>query len=82
MRTKIDNEGRVLIPAYIRKQLSLQKGGYVLHEVSGNLLIIKKEDTVCVICGKQKKRVSTVNNRTICISCKNNLEGGAINQEF
>ena len=41
--TRIDKQGRLIIPTELRKQLSLEEGTIIDIEVNANLLILKKQ---------------------------------------
>ncbi len=44
--TKLDKQGRLIIPAKIRKKLSLSEDSILVIEILGNQLIIKKKMAV------------------------------------
>ena len=44
--TKLDKQGRLIIPAKIRKKLSLSEDTLLVIEIHGNQLIIKKKMAV------------------------------------
>lgn len=44
--TKLDKQGRLIIPAKIRKKLSLSEDSLLVIEILGNQLIIKKKMAV------------------------------------
>ncbi|TFG18810.1 MAG: AbrB/MazE/SpoVT family DNA-binding domain-containing protein [Promethearchaeota archaeon] len=44
--TKLDKQGRLIIPAEIRKKLSLSEDSVLIIEILGNQLIIKKKMAV------------------------------------
>ena len=49
MNRKIDEVGRIVIPAEIRKQLGIETGDDLIFEVEKNRLIIKKVDILNTI---------------------------------
>lgn len=71
-RSKVDNEGRILIPANYRKLIGLKKGGYVLTEIKDGQLITRVEQNQCTICETQivtKEKYIKVNGKKVCEEC-------------
>lgn len=67
---RIDDLGRLTIPAEIRSKLGLSKGMIVGISVEGDKLIVSKSELVCSICGNKKREsIKRVSESRICVEC-------------
>lgn len=69
--TRMDAQGRVIIPPHIRKELNLNAGQKVTVSLEAGAIQIRPAEELCAICGKPAKdepfiRPSEV---PICRSC-------------
>ena len=76
----VDNQGRIILPAYIRKALNIGKGHTVTLALDDDGTIrIKAVPERCCICGdavdqKHYTEVETANgNKLVCFDCAQNL---------
>lgn len=73
VKRRIDDQGRIIIPNHIRKDLNLTAGSLV--EVSmdeDKTITIKPTADNCCICGKSlegKNTISVTKTKTMCIDC-------------
>lgn len=69
--TRMDAQGRVLLPPHIRKELNLTAGQLVSVTLEGGTIKIQPAEERCVFCGKatddQSLRISKTTH--ICKSC-------------
>lgn len=80
MRTKLDKEGRVLLPSKLRKGLNINPGDELeIEEFTQQTLTITKVGNICRICGR-KDFVHQVPNTKInlCMECNNKLKSNLI----
>lgn len=66
---KIDSVGRVVIPVEVRTTLNWKEGEQLLLEIKDDYLVIRKKDEQkCKICGSQERLIK-INNNWLCESC-------------
>jgi transcriptional pleiotropic regulator of transition state genes len=69
---KIDDLGRIVIPAETRRMFNIREGDHLYITVdNGNILLRKMTDT-CTFCGSEKN-VGQFRGKGICTSCRNQL---------
>lgn len=69
---KIDDLGRIVIPAETRRMFNIREGDHLYITVdNGNILLRKMTDT-CTFCGSEKN-VAQFRGKGICASCRNQL---------
>ena len=69
VRRKVDDLGRIVIPAGIRKTLDIRDGDALEFTVDGDRIIIDRATDRCVVCGHQGLGLHEVHERRICTSC-------------
>ena len=69
---RIDALGRVVLPADLRKVLSLSSGDLLAIEVSGENILLRKAWEQCVFCDSFDNLVE-YKDKTICRSCVDTL---------
>lgn len=69
--TRMDAQGRVLIPPHIRKELDLSAGQKVTVSLDGGTIKIRPTEELCVCCGGPAKDDYIVfhEEMRICKSC-------------
>ena len=72
MSRKLDDLGRIVIPAEIRRSLSLEIGGVLDISVDGDRIILTSRKDSCVFCGSNED-LSEFKERMICVTCCNAL---------
>lgn len=69
VRRKLDDLGRVVIPAGIRRSLDLQDGDAIEFTVHGDRIIMSRATDRCVVCGHQGEGLREIRGRRMCESC-------------
>lgn len=69
VRRKLDDLGRVVIPAGIRRSLDLQNGDAIEFSVDGDDIILTRATDRCVVCGDQREDLRQVRERKLCPDC-------------
>lgn len=79
---KIDNLGRLVIPAEMRRAHGIETGELVEMENTSAGILIRSAKTHCVMCGRTDYLIE-VNGAAICESCivKANFERNIRNEE-
>ena len=69
--TRMDAQGRVLIPPHIRKELDLNAGQKVTVSLERGVIKIRPAEERCAICGKTEKAEPFISPSgvPICRSC-------------
>lgn len=71
---KIDDLGRLVLPAEIRRRFGLTEGSYVDIHVEGDRIILGKVEDTCVFCGTTDD-LRQFRNRRVCDTCVRQLTG-------
>lgn len=69
---KIDDLGRIVIPAETRRLFNINEGDQLLISVEGGSIIIKKMTDTCTFCGTDL-RVRQFKDKGICAGCTSQL---------
>ena len=72
MVRKIDDLGRVVIPAETRRLFKIREGDQLAFSVENNAIVIRKLTATCLFCGSMEK-VSAFKERGICARCRTEL---------
>jgi AbrB family transcriptional regulator, transcriptional pleiotropic regulator of transition state genes len=73
IRRKVDDLGRVVIPASIRRSLGIREGDAVEVTVDGERVILAKPRDACVFCGREDEGLETFRGRLLCRECLGGL---------
>lgn len=73
IRRKVDDLGRVVIPAGIRHSLGIKEGDALEVGVDGDLVILAPPTDRCVFCGTSEGAVETFHGKTVCHTCVSSL---------
>jgi len=65
---RIDDLGRIVVPAEYRAILSLNGGDELEISMEGNRIILQKPSNVCAICG-ETENLAQVKDKFVCKSC-------------
>lgn len=68
IRRKVDDLGRVVIPAGIRRSLSIREGDAVEVHVEGDQVILSKPADHCVFC-RDEEGLQTFREKAVCRRC-------------
>ncbi len=69
VRRKLDDLGRVVIPAGIRRSLDLRDGDAMEFTVHGDRIILTRATDRCVVCGHQGEGLRELRGRRLCERC-------------
>ncbi len=69
---KVDELGRIVLPADIRKALDIQPQDSMEIYVERDCIVLQKFQPACVLCGSPEGLV-TYRGRNICEECRENL---------
>jgi AbrB family transcriptional regulator, transcriptional pleiotropic regulator of transition state genes len=73
IRRKIDDLGRVVIPAGMRRTLGLREGDAVEVTVEGERVVLAKPRDACVFCGREEEQLHGFRGRLVCRDCLTSL---------
>lgn len=65
---KIDDLGRIVIPAETRKLFNIREGDHLFINVEGGSIVIRKMTDTCTFCGSDSK-VQQFKTKGICAPC-------------
>ncbi len=71
---KIDDLGRIVIPAETRRLFNIREGDQLAISIDGANIVLRKLDDTCVFCG-ETTHVQTFRGKGVCASCKHQLGG-------
>lgn len=66
MRKKIDDLGRVVVPAALRKKINLEKGDWIDITVENNAIMLVPVEASCVVCGVRLTEARAI---PLCDTC-------------
>ncbi len=69
---KVDELGRVVLPAEFRRELDIAERDIVEIRISGTSLVLQKYVQVCVFCGSSQD-ILAYRSRSICRRCLRSL---------
>lgn len=69
IRRKVDDLGRVVIPAGIRRSLNIREGDAVEVSVDGERIVLTKPRDACVFCGREGDDLHRFRSRLLCREC-------------
>ena len=70
---RIDDLGRIVIPAEIRKAFGLHSGMQVEMFARGHCLVLKKHSHCCILCGREEM-LQDYQGKWICKTCIQGLK--------
>ncbi len=68
IRRKVDDLGRIVIPAGIRRSLNIREGDEVEISVDGERVVLEKPTDLCAFCGSDEG-LREFRNKVICRAC-------------
>lgn len=68
MVRKMDNVGRIVFPAELRKTLDLAEGDAVEIFVDNNKIVLQKCEPACIFCGCAED-VVVYKSKNVCTKC-------------
>ena len=72
MTRKIDDLGRIVIPAETRRLFNISEGDHLNISVEGGNIVLRKLTDTCTFCGSDDE-VSLFKGRGVCADCKAQL---------
>ncbi|MDH3307027.1 MAG: AbrB/MazE/SpoVT family DNA-binding domain-containing protein [Acidimicrobiia bacterium] len=74
MVRKIDDLGRIVVPAETRRLFNIQEGDQLTISVEGDAIVVRKLEATCTFCGSTTE-VAAFKGKGICSSCRSQLGG-------
>jgi transcriptional pleiotropic regulator of transition state genes len=72
MVRKIDDLGRIVVPAETRRLFNISEGDPLTISVDGDAIVIRKLDATCTFCGSTRD-VSGFRDKGVCSRCRAEL---------
>ena len=72
MVRKIDDLGRIVVPAETRRLFNIREGDPLTIAVDGDAIVMRKLDATCTFCGSTRD-VSSFKGKGLCIRCRSEL---------
>jgi transcriptional pleiotropic regulator of transition state genes len=70
---KIDDLGRIVIPAETRRMFNIREGDHLYVAVEGANIILRKMTDTCTFCGSDAN-VTQFKGKGICATCRSQLQ--------
>jgi transcriptional pleiotropic regulator of transition state genes len=74
MVRKIDDLGRIVVPAETRRLFNIREGDELAISVESNAIVLRKLEATCTFCGSTKD-VGSFKGRGVCARCRAELVG-------
>ena len=68
MKKKVDNLGRIILPAEVRRDLGIQVGEELNLDVDDGKIILSRQSSKCAICGSEEVWYK-IKNQGLCREC-------------
>ncbi len=72
MVRKIDDLGRIVVPAETRRLFNIQEGDQLTIAVEGDSIVMRKLEATCTFCGSTDD-VSPFKGKGVCSACRSQL---------
>jgi transcriptional pleiotropic regulator of transition state genes len=72
MVRKIDDLGRIVVPAETRRLFNIHEGDELAITVENGGIVLRKLDASCIFCGAAE-RLETFAGRAVCADCRARL---------
>ncbi len=69
---KIDDLGRIVIPAETRRLFNIREGDHLTISIEGSNIVLRKVESTCIFCGSTEQ-VSSFKGKGICATCRSQL---------
>lgn len=70
---KIDDLGRIVIPAETRRMFNIREGDHLFISVEGGSIVLRKMTDSCTFCGSDHQ-VTQFKGKGICGACRAQLD--------
>jgi len=74
MVRKIDDLGRIVVPAETRRLFNIREGDELAIAVENDAIVLRKLEASCVFC-EETKGVTPYRGRGICAGCREEITG-------
>lgn len=71
---KIDDLGRIVIPAETRRLFNIREGDQLTISIEGSDIILRKLEDTCIFCGATD-HVMPFRGKGVCAGCRTQLLG-------
>ena len=71
---KIDDLGRIVIPAETRRMFNIQEGDHLSISVEGGNILLRKMTDTCTFCGSETN-VKQFKGKGVCSDCRDQMLG-------
>ncbi|HIT33819.1 MAG TPA: AbrB/MazE/SpoVT family DNA-binding domain-containing protein [Candidatus Faecousia intestinigallinarum] len=71
---KVDDLGRIVLPAEIRRMLDIQEGSDVEFYLENGRIVLCKLENGCIFCGARES-LRRFHGKNLCRNCINTLRG-------
>jgi len=69
---KIDDLGRIVIPAETRRLFNIREGDQLMIAIEGSNIVLRKLETTCVFCGSTDQ-VNPFKGKGLCSVCRSQI---------
>lgn len=73
---KVDQLGRIVLPAELRRLFGIREGDLVEISVDGERIVLAKVEDRCVICGSSDD-LREFENKNVCASCRKRISASS-----
>jgi len=70
---KIDDLGRIVIPAETRRMFNIREGDHLFVAVEGGSIVLRKMTDTCTFCGTDVS-VTQFKEKGVCAGCRSQLQ--------
>ena len=70
---KIDDLGRIVIPAETRRMFNIHEGDHLFISVEHGNIVLRKTTDTCTFCGSDKE-VAQFKGKGVCSNCRSQLQ--------
>ena len=74
MVRKIDDLGRIVVPAETRRLFNIREGDPLAISVEGDAIIVRKLEATCTFCGATHD-VTSFKGKGLCANCRREVGG-------
>ena len=72
MVRKIDDLGRIVVPAETRRLFNIREGDELAISVENGAIVIRKLEATCTFCGSTKE-VGAYKGKGVCTKCRKEI---------
>lgn len=74
---RIDDLGRIVIPAETRRHLNIESGDFLSFSLDGDTVLVRKLAATCTFCGSSQETVP-FRGKGLCQSCSREISSMAL----